>query len=148
KAVSFHALVLCRMRQAPASGEGERVRSLYAHCRFPTTNPKDVGGRSSATLILGARSSPLQSGTRRPYSRSLLPKVLGRRLRKKKNSPEPTNRAAFQPAIQSFQQAIRLLQEEIPLLQRDLFPLLRRDLFPLVRRGCLQLQRADSWALE
>src|SRR4029077_14421447 len=72
----------------------------------------------------------------------------GRRLRKKKNSPEPTNRAAFQPAIQSFQQAIRLLQEEIPLLQRDLFPLLRRDLFPLVRRGCLLLLRADSWALE
>jgi hypothetical protein len=54
--------------------------------------------------------------------------VLGRRLRKKKNAPEFTNRgAAFQQAIRSFQQAIQLLQREIPSLQRDLFQSLQRD---------------------
>jgi hypothetical protein len=61
--------------------------------------------------------------------------VLGRRLRKKKNAPEFTNRGAafqqairsFQQAIRSFQQAIQLLQREIPSPQRDLFQSLQRD---------------------
>jgi hypothetical protein len=51
----------------------------------------------------------------RPYNRSLPPEYLGRRLRKKKNDPEFTNRAA----IQLFQPETQLLQQETPLLQQD-----------------------------
>jgi len=71
------------------------------------------------------------------YSKSLLPEVLGRRLRKKKNAAELTNRAVTRPAIQLFQQEIQLLSRETQLFQRRKCPLLKLDWL-----------RADSWRLE
>jgi hypothetical protein len=58
----------------------------------------------------------------RPYNRSLRPQYLGRRLRKKKDDREFTNRAAiqlFQPETQLLRQGTPLLQQETLLLQPD-----------------------------
>jgi hypothetical protein len=64
------------------------------------------------------------------------PDVLGRRLRKKKNGAELTNRAVTRPEIQLSRPAIQLFQPAIQLLQREI---------PLPPRSPLQRLLVVDW---
>jgi hypothetical protein len=81
-----------------------------------------------ANLLAASRATVQQKSS---------PEILGRRLRKKKNAPELTNRAVTRLAIQLFQQEIQLLSRETQLFQRRTNPLMKPDWL-----------RTDSWRRE